>query len=55
MTEYEIQRLKDALWFYADPDNWITYPPDCEGPASQAIGEDKGELARDALRLAEEE
>ena len=44
-----ITRLSDALAFYADADNWIAFPPDCDGPASQEINSDHGDIARTAL------
>lgn len=50
-TWQEIQRLRSALKFYANPDNWND--ADETGPCS--VHEDEGRIAREAISDPEQE
>lgn len=42
----EVERLKQALYFYAHPDTYKQKPPDAEGKVPEWIGTDLGARAR---------
>jgi hypothetical protein len=51
----EVDRLREALAFYADRDNWVWEPPfdsDGSGGSEQEIDNDHGHIAREALNPA---